>query len=107
MGKLTSHADYHKFVGTAADLVELNTEMLTAKGYTPTDAIAKIRQELTTADASEAAKLEAFKVAEVATDTAEKDLATAYKPTSSMIKIIEGYLGSDHPLVKELKSMRN
>ena len=107
MGKLTSQADFRKFIGLAADLTELNTDMLTAEGFSPTETITKIRAEIVKADASEAAKIEAFKAAEVATTAAEKDLAEAYKTTSSMIKIIEGYLGSDHPLVKELKALRN
>jgi hypothetical protein len=105
--QLTSKADFRKFIGLAADLTELNTEMLTEKGFTPTETITKIRAELTEADASEAAKVEAHKVAEVATDKASDDLEKAYKSTSLMIKIIEGYLGSDHPLVKELKALRN
>lgn len=94
------------FVQQVIVLVNQNASLLTAAGFDPTTRSGQLQTELQTADEAEGAQQNAQAAALDATKVAQETLKVAYEDASAVINLIEGLLGKDHGLVRQLRQLR-
>ncbi|WP_163708444.1 hypothetical protein [Mangrovibacterium lignilyticum] len=88
-------------------LIANQSAALTAAGLDPTTRTTLLQGKYDTATAAEAQQKEAQAQAKTATETSQLALKEAYTEASSMVALLTGTLGKDHPLVEEIRKMRN
>ena len=105
MADLTD-ADKKSFIDKVIGTLGKNKAELTAKGWDPTQRLTSLVNGATsvTNDEGIISNVEAALISAVATRRA--DLDNNYALASASIASVEGALGKDHPLVKDLRHIR-
>lgn len=101
-----SESKRRDFVSQLIVILEQNAQLLTDKGFDPSDKIAQLQTELTAADDAEGKQLEAMAAAKDATQLANDTLTVAYTDGSATVDLITGLLGKKDNLVSEIKKLR-
>ncbi len=94
------------FVSQLIVIMEHNAELLTSKGYDPTNKIGELKEELAEADEAEAEQAQAMAAAKDATVVANNTLDVAYTDGSATVDLISGLLGKTDNLVNEIRKLR-
>ncbi|MGQ8338408.1 hypothetical protein ACUNWD_17770 [Sunxiuqinia sp. A32] len=94
------------FVQQVLVIVNQNASLLTDAGFDPTPRTGQLQTELQTADDAEGAQQNAQAAALDATKVAQQTLEVAYNDASAVVNLIEGLLGKDHGLVRQLRQLR-
>jgi len=94
------------FVTQLIVVLEQNAQLLTAKGFDPSEKIASLKAEVTAADQAEGKQIEAMAAAKDATKLANDKLDIAYTDGSATVDLITGLLGKKDNLVIEIKKLR-
>lgn len=95
------------FISQLIVLLTQNVQLLTDKGYNPETVLARLQQELVTANDYEAKQREALAAAKDATQRANSALNEAYTDASAVVDLISGLLGKKDNLLLEIKKIRN
>ncbi|WP_339138657.1 MAG: hypothetical protein WGN25_10060 [Candidatus Electrothrix sp. GW3-4] len=101
-----TEAKKRDFVTQIITLVEENQEVLTDKGFDPTERVDELKNKKTTADTAEIEQQEAAAKAKEATAEANRTLDDAYNDASDFADLISGLLGKDDELVKKMRKFR-
>lgn len=105
MSKMTE-AKKRDFVTQIITLVEENQEVLSDKGFDPTNRVDELKVKKTTADTTEIEQQKAAARAKEATAEANRTLDDAYDDASDFADLISGLLGKDDELVKKMRKFR-
>lgn len=106
MESTMNDAKKRDFVAQMISLVEAEQDVLTDKGFNPTERLDALKVEKQAADSAETAQQEAAAKAQEATAQANQTLATAYKDASDFADLMSGLLGKDNELVRKMRKFR-
>lgn len=102
-----THDQKRAFIHKIIEVLEENTQVLTAKGYDPAAKIAELTTQWQAQEQAEAAQIQIFAAHKAATSASNATLKVAYENASASVELIVGLLGKHHPLVEILKNIRD
>jgi len=94
------------FISQMISLVEAEQDVLTDKGFNPTERLDALKVKKQASDSAETAQQEAAARAKEATSQANLTLEDAYKDASDFADLISGLLGKNNELVKKMRKFR-
>ncbi|MGF7137951.1 hypothetical protein [Roseimarinus sediminis] len=94
------------FINQIKKILEENAEPISQAGFDPLPKIEALSSKAAAVEAAEVKQQQAQAAAKDATKLARNTLSEAYKEASETVSLLEGLLGKDHNLIKEIKKMR-
>lgn len=105
MSDLTD-ADKKSFIDKITAVLSTNKTDLTTKGWDPTQRITNLQNGITTVTNDEGLVSQLDAALATAMSTRRTDLDNNYALASATVNLIEGVLGRDAPLVRDLRQIR-
>ena len=95
------------FIRQIIEFLTEQTQLLSAAGFDPAETITALTGLADTSDDKETFQHTATVSAVIATSASVASTAAAYKKVSETMEIVAGFLGEDHPIVREMRKIRN